>query len=133
MSSALVTLLNDGPRNVVCHVYIEGDAGGDLTDEVLIDPAADVDPAMPQRPGLTLQAFWADFIGFDGLLEFEELASDRQLWTITGDQLAQADFRSFGGLKDRSSLNDGTGKLMLTTSGLSTGDKGTIILWLRKD
>lgn len=133
MSTAVVTLLNDGPRNVVCHVYIEGSALGDLTDEVLIDPAADLDPAMPSRPGLTLQEVICDLIGFDALLEFDELASDRPLWTITGDQYVHADFRSFGGLKDRSSANDGSGKLMLTTSGLAAGDKGTIILWLRKD
>jgi hypothetical protein len=131
MSSALVTRILDGPRNVVFHVFIQGDGGGDLTDYVIIDPA-ELDPAMQSRPGLTLNRLQYDLIGFDGLLEFDELLSDRSVWTMTGDQTADIDFSPYGGIKDRSAALDGSGKLMLTTQGLSTGDSGTLIVWVRK-
>jgi hypothetical protein len=131
MSTALITRILDGPRNVVLHVFVQGDALGDLSEELILDPA-DLDPALPERPGLTLNRIQYDLVGFDAVLAFEELLSNRPVWSMTGDQYADVDFSAYGGIKDRSTP-DGSGRLMLTTSGLDDGESGTLILMLRKD
>jgi hypothetical protein len=51
---------------------------------------------------------------------------------MSANQFAKPDLCGFGGLKDRSPM-DGTGKLKLSTNGLSADDRGTIIVWVRKD
>lgn len=131
MSQVLITRILDGPRNVAVHVFIQGDGSGDLTDEVIIDPA-DLDPALPNAPGLTIGRIQYDLTGFDGVLSFDELVSNRPVWSMTGDQCADVDFGMYGGLKDRSAPLDGSGKLMLTTSGLEADDRGSFVVMVRK-
>lgn len=126
-----VTKILDGARNAVFHVYIEHTTGEE-TDAVLIDPATSFDPAYPASPGMSLDAIWGDLTGFNARLEYDELASDRPVWSISGGSAFHVDFAAFGGLKDRSNPPDGSGKLMLTTSGLSAGDFGTLIVRVRK-
>ena len=128
-----LTLLMDGPRNAVVHVAIVGDGSGDLVDAVLLDPATSFDPELPARPTLTIERILGDLAGFDGLLEFDHLVSDTFAWSMTGDQTFCADFTPFGGIKDRSPVLDGTGKLTLTTSGLGAGEKGSLLIHVRKD
>lgn len=128
-----VTKIMDGPRNAVFHVYVEGGAGGDETDVTLIDPATSFDPAHPSKPGMSIDQIWSDLTGFDAKLEFDELASDTPVWSITGSAgAAHMDFSCFGGLKDRSAELDGTGKLLFSTAGLEVGDFGTLIVMVRK-
>ena len=133
MAQIGITKINDGARNAVFHVIIEGDGTGDLTDETLIDPATSFSPAMPAAPSMTIEKLLYDFGSFTAKLEFDYLASDIPIWTIAGDQSNCFDFTSFGGLKDRSPVLDGSGKLMLSTSGLAAGEKGSLIVWVRKD
>ena len=132
MSSVTVTKLLDGPRNAVFHVAIVGDALGDLTDEVLIDPAVDFDPALPAKPGMRLDCLCYDLTGFSAWLEFDQLLSDTPLWTMSEGNPVCFDFEKFGGLADRSISSDGSGKLLLNTKGLAADDRGTIILHVRK-
>jgi hypothetical protein len=133
-NSVSITKILDGQRSAVFHVFIKSDgASGDLSDEVLIDPAVDFDPSPGGRPSITIDSLWYDLAGFDGYLEFDYLLSDTAVWSLSGGNGIRMDFCEFGGLKDRSNSLDGTGKLMLTTRGLSAGDTGTIILKVRKD
>lgn len=133
MAQVAITKLIDGPRNAVFHVALSGDGSGDLTDETLIDPAVSFTPALPSSPCMTVDKLWYDLSGFSGKLEFDYLTSDVPVWTMAADQSGDRDFCSFGGLKDRSPVLDGSGKLMLTTKGLGADDFGTIIVWVRKD
>ena len=133
MAQVAITRILDGARNAVFYVSIVGDATGDLTDEILIDPATSFDPALPAAPGMTVEQLWYDLSGFDARLEFDYLASDTPVWSMSGGQAFHADFCCFGGLKDRSNPLDGRGKLKLTTSGLADGDFGTLIVKVRKD
>lgn len=127
-----ITKILDGGRNAVFHVTITGDELGDLSDEILIDPATSFDPAMEPKPALSIDALWYDLTGFNARLEFDYLASDTPVWSMSGGQPAQLDFCCFGGLKDRSNALDGLGKLKISTSGLGVGDVGTIVIKARK-
>lgn len=130
-----ITKILDGARSAVFHVFIKSDgASGELVDQVLIDPAADLVPVLGAKPSLTIEQLWYDLSGFDARLEFDYLVDDTAAWTLSGGNGVHMDFCHFGGLKDRSNVLDGTGKLMLTTNGLAAaGDNGTIIIKVRKD
>lgn len=130
-----ITKLLDGERSAIFHVYIQSDGvTGDMTDQVLIDPATSFDPDLAAKPCLTITELWYDLSGFDARLEFDYLVEDTAAWTLSGGNGIHMDFNCFGGLKDRSNVLDGTGKLMITTNGLTAaGDNGTIIIKVRKD
>jgi hypothetical protein len=132
MSTATVTKLLDGARNAVFHVSIVGSVVGDLTDTVIIDPATSFDPAYPAKPGMSIDALCYDLTGFDAWLEFDYLASDTPVWSMSGGSAVQLDFCDFGGLKDRSNALDGLGKLKLSTNGLAEGDRGSLIVRVHK-
>lgn len=131
MAQIHITKLHDGPRNAIIHVALQGDGTGDLTDEVLIDPA-ELNPPLPPVPALRIDRLQYDLTAFDAKLEFDYLATDTPIWTMTGDGSGEFDFSSFGGLTDRSLELDGTGKLLLTTSGLTIGGFGTMIIGVKK-
>lgn len=133
MSQVVVTKILDGARNAVFHVAIIGDALGDVSDSVIIDPAVDFTPALDAEPSMTIDSLWYDLAGFNARLEFDYLASDTPIWSMSGNQGTHIDFCHFGGLKDRSPAMDGLGKLQITTSGLADGDFGTLVIKVRKD
>jgi hypothetical protein len=132
MAQVAITKVHDGGRNAVFHVSITGDAQGDITDEILIDPATSFDPAMRAKPTLSIDALWYDLSGFTAQLEFDYAASDTPAWSLSAGQANHLDFSCFGGLKDQSSPGDGLGKLKITTVGLGVGDIGTIVIKARK-
>ena len=121
-----VTKMADGPRNAVYHVSIVGDGSGELTDQVIIDPA-EFDPAFPALPTLSVRQLWYDLSGFLVRMEYDYLASDTPVWTMSENGAACMDFTFMGGIADRSA-SDGNGKLKITTVGLGTGDYGTFIV-----
>jgi hypothetical protein len=133
MAQIAITKFMDGPRNAVFHIAFEGDGSGDLADVVLVDPATSFDPALPASPGLTIDRLMYDLTGFDAKLEFDYLVSDTFVWSLTGDQYADVDLSQFGGIKDRSPVLDGRGKLKITTRGLGANETGVLIVKLRKD
>lgn len=127
--SVKVTPVLSGERNVVLHVYIKGDATGDISDNVIADPA---DYGMKgARRFFTIDGIQADLSGFSAKLKFEYLSSDTLIWVIPEFDSSQ-DFSEYGGLKDRSPELDGSGKVLLSTSGLAAGDEGSFVLRLRK-
>lgn len=129
----VITKIIDGPRDAVFHVYLQSDgASGDETDYVLVDPETDLVPSPGGKPSLSITELSYDLSGFSAELSFDYLLNDTPVWSLSSNHCF--DFRSFGGLKDRSGALDGTGKLLLTTSGFSsTEDRGTIIIKLKKN
>lgn len=129
-----VTKLMDGPRNAAFHVFIKSDGeSADLTDYVLIDPAYSFDPALNQKPTITVDEIYYDLVGFSAFIDFDYLLSDTPLWAMSGGQFSEAEFGCVGGLKDRSNPLDGTGKLQISTDGLAAGKFGSMIIKIRKD
>ena len=127
------TILLNGPRTAVIHYTIQGDgAASELASEVILEPndVIDKDGTISQRT-FTITQLWWSFVGFDALLGFD--AGTPEYALVMGQSGPQYfDFRSFGGLKDRSGT-DATGKMTLTTQGLAnSASKGTLIIEVRK-
>lgn len=126
----IVTPTVQGHHSVV-HVYIESDgASADLVDQVLIDPVADLKLKSSARP--VVEGVCHSFVGFDARLEFDSgLVDDNMIWVLSSQSAGEVDFVPYSGLKDLSGL-DGTGKLQITTSGLSSaGSMGSMFIRLR--
>lgn len=128
-----IVKLMDGPRQAIFHVYIESDgSSGEITDLVLIDPTQ-LSPTTKGVPSLTIEEIWHSFAGFNAKLEYDSLV-DTPVWVLTENNDHKTCLKEFGGLKDRSNLLDGTGKLLLTTVGFSSaGDMGSLVIQVRKD
>ena len=123
------TIVNDGAVHLVMHVYIESDGvSGDLSNEILLDP---IDIGKPASNRFVIERVDYNFSGFSGVIGFEsELVDKTLIWTLNeGNSLA--DFKLIGGLADRSGI-DGSGKIQISTNGLSAGDNGTMIIHIRK-
>lgn len=126
-----VTKAQEGNRFLVLRVFIKGDGQSqDLAGYPIVDPA-ELDPALPAKPFIGIDAIWYDLDGFNMRLDFDSLV-DPPAWTASQSGGCHLDFGCIGGIVDKSGL-DGTGKLLLSTSGLDTSAKqGTLILKLRK-
>ncbi len=132
-NTATVTTLVDGPRSAVFHVYMESDgASGELVDFVIADPTA-LYPTEKARPSFTIEEVWHSFTGFDAKLEFDSVV-DTPIWVLSQQTGNIQCFNKFGGLKDRSNSLDGSGKLLLSTTGFtSAGDMGSLVIQVRKN
>jgi hypothetical protein len=123
-----ITPLLSGQRKVILHVYIKSDGeSGDLVDYEIADPAN----YNFKGKFFTMESVESALSGFSVSLKFGYLQSGTPVWVIPEFQSCY-DLRPYGGLLDRSNVLDGTGKVLLSTSGLSRGDEGTFILVLRK-
>lgn len=126
------TLLLDSPKSAILSVYLEGDGvEGDLSNFVLLDPRTDFIDS-PIKVQMSIKQIWYGFSWFDALITFDDTVPYPS-WQLTRDTVGYHDFRYFGGMKDRSSI-DGTGKVLLSTNGFSLpGSIGTLILEVQKN
>tara|TARA_R110000868_G_scaffold59182_6_gene181773 strand:+ start:516 stop:917 length:402 start_codon:yes stop_codon:yes gene_type:complete len=122
----------DGDRHLIIRVFIKGDGvSNDLAGHTIMDPRTTPLPTLPGEPFATIEEVWFDLDGFNIRLDFDDVV-DPPAWTLSQSASNYVDFRSMGGIADRSGL-DGTGKLLLSTIGLDTEVKqGTIIIKMRK-
>ena len=125
--SVVITEILNGKRNLILHIYVRGDS--DISNEVIVDP---VNYGLTgANRFFTIDSIQSGLSGFSASLKFEYLADDTLIWAIPEYDTC-FDFTDYGGLKDRSNPLDGTGKVLLSTRGLSSGDEGSIVLRLRK-
>ena len=126
------TLLLDSPKSAILSVYFESDGvEGELSNFVLLDPKSDFMDS-PLKVNMTVTQIWYGFSWFDALITFDDTVPYPS-WQLTRDTVGYHDFRYFGGLKDRSSI-DGTGKVLFSTNGFAgPGNIGTLILEVRKN
>jgi len=132
MNIVTVKTLLSGPRHVILAVYLKSDGiTGDLEQETLVDPVMDLGLKAGAR--LTLECLVHNFSGFDACIEFESgLVNNNFKWVLSEGTSDEIDFAPFGGLIDDSGL-DGTGKLQITTTGLTAStDQGSILIKARK-
>ena len=128
------TLLLDSSKSAILHVYMESDGNeGDLSNFVLLDPKTDFyNSDAGLRIQMTLKQVWYSFSWFDGLLTFDDLVPYPS-WQLTRDAIGYHDFRYFGGIKDRSSI-DTTGKVLISTNGFAAlGNVGTMVIEVGKN
>lgn len=126
----IITTLLDAESHAIIQVYLQSD-GAELVQEVLIDPQ-ELEPACKR---LEVQELLYDFAGFDARIEFASgLVEQTQIWVLpAGSGSGHRNFMPFGNFLDRSGL-DGTGKLLLTTTGFTAvgTDQGSLLLRVRK-
>lgn len=128
--------LLDGPKNAILQVYLESDGvQSELSNFVLIDPTVDFADSATSAPNtikLAVRQVWYNLSWFDALLSFENTPANIPSWVLPRDSANYADFRYFGGLKDMSNL-DGTGRLLLSTSGFQpAGMIGSLVIEVAK-
>ena len=125
-----VNKLLDGPRNLIYHVYVQSDgASGDIENYVLVDPANE---EMGVHTNFTIEDITWSLNGFAAKVHFEFLVDHSLIWVL-GAEGNYADFKKYGGLKDRGNPADATGKILFSTMGLvDVGDEGSFVINLRK-
>jgi len=125
------TTLLDGPEHAIIHIYMRSD-GVELVDEILLDPAE----LNPPCARLAVEQILYDFAGYDARIAFGSgLVEQTLIWVLPeGSGSGYRDFKPFGNFVDRSGL-DGTGKLLITTTGFQAQDidQGSMILRIRKN
>ena len=126
-----VNVLEDGPSRAILHVYISGDGTGELVNEVLVDPATTFFKPLANKPSITIEKIIYDITNFDAELEFEHLLTPFKAWTLSGHGHT-TEFDKLGGIHDLSDSLDGTGRLLINTTGLDAGEKGTFMFLIRK-
>ena len=130
-----VTPIIQGSKRVIYHVYLKSDgASGELDQEILIDPVEDLG-LKKYSTHMTLEKVLFHFAGFDARIEFASGIVDQTIiWVLPEGADAEADFREFGGLKDRSNDPAAPGKLLISTTGFtSSTDQGSMMLMVRLD
>jgi hypothetical protein len=133
MSNTIVkTLLNDGPKKAIVSLYLESDGvEGELKNYPVLDCVNDFVGGTRDMRMAILQV-WYGFSWFDGILAFDDL-NPMPSWQLPRDTGGYYDFRYFGGVQDRTSI-DRTSKLYLSTNGFAQlGSVGTIIIEVKKD
>lgn len=127
--SVTITKILPGTHRSQFHIYLLGE-GAELTDEILVDPVADLGIAASSK--IVIEMITYSFAGFDARLEFDNgLVDDNMIWVLPSHGDNHLDFNPWGGLKDFPGL-DGSGAIQLTTTGFGdAGSQGTILMMVR--
>ncbi len=139
-----VTLLSDGPKKAQVHFYFESDGSPELVNFPILDPLVDFtytwnykmsdDGTYRIPPTLTILQAWTSASWFDMTIGFDSAIPTQSL-VLARDSEFYMDFRSFGGIKDRSKdISSQTGKIILSTKDFQpVGSNGFLVLDIRKD
>lgn len=118
--------LEDGHRNLVVKINITGDGSGDETAALVVDVSSYTPPAT----SVSIQSVTYALEGFSAALNWDA-TTDKLALVMNSTAPMTDDFTKHGGL-----INDAgagkTGDIMLATTGLGSGEKGTIVLTMRK-
>ena len=124
VGTVTVQKIMDGSRNVIVKAFIAGDA--DLTNAVLYDASAYVN----ETKDISVMKVIYEFNGMGAQLIWDADV-DVPFLTLGTDQSDTLDFRDTGSLNNNSYTNF-TGDILITTTGIASGDTGTITLYLKK-
>lgn len=123
--------LEEGIRNVVIRITIKGDGTGDEAETVVIDPATFASPidsnnvkVMKITPG-SVRGFDVAFI-----YESTDSAQSLELASFVAGTNEEIDWTPGGG--NINLVPGATGKILMTTTGLSVGDVAVITFYLKK-
>lgn len=135
-----ITVLENGPRNALVHVYLRSDGQtGDLVNVTLIDPFALPASGTPGALGmdrgsrLRLGRVEYNYSGFDAVLSFASgTIPPNYKWVMTEGANCPVDFKYWTNLFDNSGL-DGTEKLQISTTGFTnSNDQGSMLIQVIK-
>jgi hypothetical protein len=129
------TLIDD-QRRLVLQINITGDGSGELTGAVLVDPANYANTTQPWTYPAKPLEFRIEYchhslVGFSAALIWDATTAVQAL-VMPANFTYEYDGCRYSGIRNDAGAGK-TGKILITTSGLSTaGGKGTIILELLK-
>jgi hypothetical protein len=123
-----VTELIDGARNLVAVVNILGDGSGDESNTLLIDRSAYA-PATGTK--LVIDKLEGLLSGFTAALSFDA-STDLVFARLPDGDPFHHSWRRFGGIPSTKAGAGANGDVLLTTTGLSSGDRATFWLEMRK-
>jgi len=130
-NTVTITKILPGNHRSQFHIFLKSDGvAGDLTDEVLIDPVADLGILASSK--IVIEEITYNFAGFDARIEFDNgLVDDNMIWVLPEFGDNHLDFNPWGGLKDFPGL-DGSGAIQITTSGFTAAtDQGSLLIMVR--
>ena len=122
-----VQTIEDGERNYIIRLHIEGDGSGEETATQIID----VSTLHNSPTSLTLMRVSSAFVGFSAELYWDATANVH-FW-ILPDYIQDVSFD--GGMNSGIPNNAGTGvtgDVLVTTMGLVTGESGHAYMWFIK-
>lgn len=134
-TSVTPTIINEGPSKVIVQFVIQSDGtDGELTNQVVFNALTDLGQPMDPTVQLSINQMWYNLTWFDLEIKFNAL-NPVTGWMVSRDPGdSYMDFRYFGGIKDRSTV-DFDNKILFSTSGLadSTKSVGVIVIEFKKN
>lgn len=119
-----ITTILDGVRNLIKKIDIVGDGSGEETAAVLVDVSAHGCSAV------SILKEYHQLSGFSARLKWDADTDTVAFNLLEGE--GGLDFNQVSGPINNNAGAGKTGDLVLATSGLGSGDTGTIILTMRK-
>jgi hypothetical protein len=120
-----VQTINDGPKNLVIHLHIDGDGTGDLSNVNIIDISALNVPCAKLR----LVRLQAEFIGVSAELKWD--ATTPIHFMVIPDYDVNMDLEYCGGIPNNAGVGV-TGDVLISTTGLGAGDTGHAVMHFYK-
>lgn len=122
------TVLEDSVRNLVVLVNIAGDGSGDESKTLLIDRST---YAPTDGLKLVVVEIAGTLAGFTGKLEFDA-TTDLQIAALPDGNPFRYNWDDVGGIASPRAGAGYNGDILLTTTGLGSGERGTFTLTMRK-
>lgn len=150
VQNVVMTLLNDGPRLVDVHFYLQSDGtSGELVNTPVFDPKLDLiqplqmqfDPTLnfPIPQTLSIRQVWWGLSWFDLTIGFSSEENNARL-VLPRDTENHLDLREIGGVKDlfttpnTGGQNTSTGQVLFTTKDFAPANSnGFVIISFKKD
>lgn len=127
-NSIIKTVLADGLRNLVLLVTITGDGSGDETNTALVTRSSFADTTGTK---LVLNRVQGALAGFTAQLIFDA-TTKLAIAKLPDGQSFNYDWHEIDGIAASKAGAGNTGNLLITTSGLGSGESGTFTLFMRK-
>ena len=122
------TTLVNGARNLIVHVTIVGDGSGDESASKLIDRS---DYAPTDGSKTVLEKVEGHLTAFSARLLFDA-TTDLEICQFPSDEAFFYDWNDAGGIPSVKAGTGYNGDILITTSSLGNGDRGTFTLYMRK-
>lgn len=121
------TTIIDGVRNLVIMLNISGDGSGDETNTLIMDRSTF---APTDGIEIVVEKVAGNLNGFTAALSFD--ATTDLIFASCPATWFEYDWKCFGGVSSNKSGAGTNGDILLTTVGLGSGEKGTILIEMKK-
>ncbi len=121
------TTIIDGIRNLVIMLNISGDGSGDETNTLIMDRSTF---APTDGTEIVIEKVAGNLNGFTAALSF--VATTDLIFASCPATWFEYDWKCFGGVSSNKSGAGTNGDILLTTVGLGSGKKGTIMIEMKK-